>query len=117
KTYIVKIHPNYELNLHCAYSLVDVELNKQAASLAEYHQAELKKLAALRARYSENPMQHEPLDEALALRNKVRANFIEQFQNENLPCEPGAFALHFWPCWFSTHGKKTKTPAFDGIIG
>ena len=84
---------------------MDVELAKQAEWLAEYHQAELKKLSELRARYIENPMRHEPLDEALALRKKVRANFVEHFQTENLPCEPGGFALHFWPCWFEADGK------------
>jgi hypothetical protein len=117
KTEIVRILPNLELNFHSADSLVDVEPGKQAAWLAEYHQAELKKLSELRARYIENPMQHEPLDEALALRNKVRANLIEHFQSENLPCEPGGFALHFWPCWFTPDGKESKTPGFDGIIG
>ena len=141
KTDVVKILPNLELNFHCADSLVDVELEKQAKWLAEYHQAELKKLAELRARYIANPMLHEPLDEALALREKVRANFIEHFQGENLPCEPGGFALHFWPCWFAADGKskscsggvsppheKKKESAavvrpplqpagFDGIIG
>ena len=105
KTDVVKILPNLELNFHCADSLVDVELEKQATWLAEYHQAELKKLAELRARYIANPMLHEPLDEALALRKKVRAGFIEHFQTENLPCEPGGFALHFWPCWFEADGK------------
>jgi hypothetical protein len=142
KTDVVKILPNLELNFHCADSLVDVELPKQAEWLAEYHQAELKKLSELRARYIANPMLHEPLDEALALRKKVRANFIEHFQGENLPCEPGGFALHFWPCWFETDGKakvgrasslspsstdakKSETgrrpvplcSGFDGIIG
>jgi len=102
---VVKILPNLELNFHCADSLVDVELPKQVEWLAEYHQAELKKLSELRARYIENPMLHESLDEALALRNKVRANFIEHFQGENLPCEPGGFAVHFWPCWFTVDGK------------
>jgi len=104
KTDVVKILPNLELNFHCADSLVDVELEKQAAWLAEYHQAELKRLSELRARYIENPMKHEPLDEALALRKKVRDNFVEHFQSENLPCEPGGFALHFWPCWFNADG-------------
>ena len=104
KTDVVKILPNLELNFHCADSLVDVELEKQAKWLAEYHQAELKKLAELRARYIANPMLHEALDEALALRKKVRAGFIEHFQGENLPCEPGGFALHFWPCWFNADG-------------
>ena len=140
KTDVVKILPNLELNFHCADSLVDVELEKQAKWLAEYHQTELKKLAELRARYIENPMRHEALVEALALREKVRANFIEHFQGENLPCEPGGFALHFWPCWFNADGKakscsggvspptdKKKASAvidtplqpagFDGIIG
>jgi len=141
KTDVVKILPNLELNFHCADSLVDVELEKSAKWLAEYHQAELKKLAELRARYIANPMLHEPLDEALALREKVRAGFIEHFQGENLPCEPGGFALHFWPCWFNVDGKSkscsggvsppdekkkkltavTDTPlqpaGFDGIIG
>jgi hypothetical protein len=142
KTDVVKILPNLELNFHCADSLVDVELEQQARWLAEYHQAELKKLAELRARYIANPMLHEPLDEALALRKKVRANFVEHFQGENLPCEPGGFALHFWPCWFEADGKpkvgqasrlspsssnekKLETGAtpvlrsagFDGIIG
>jgi hypothetical protein len=105
KTDVVKILPNLELNFHCADSLVDVELEKSAKWLAEYHQAELKKLAELRARYIANPMLHEPLDEALALREKVRANFVEHFSGENLPCEPGGFALHFWPCWFEADGK------------
>jgi hypothetical protein len=105
KTDVVKILPNLELNFHCADSLVDVELEKQVGWLAEYHQAELKKLAELRARYIANPMLHAPLDEALALRKKVHANFLEHFQAENLPCEPGAFALHFWPCWFTPEGK------------
>jgi hypothetical protein len=105
KTDVVKILPNLELNFHCADSLVDVELEKQAKWLAEYHQTELKKLADLRARYIENPMRHEALVEALALREKVRANFIEHFQGENLPCEPGGFALHFWPCWFEADGS------------
>jgi len=117
KTDIVKILPNLELNFHSADSLVDVDLDRQAAWLAEYHQAELKKLAELRARYIENPMRHEPLDEALALRKKVRAGFVEHFQSENLPCEPGGFALHFWPCCFSPDGKRVKNPGFDGVIG
>jgi hypothetical protein len=134
KTDVVKILPNLELNFHCADSLVDVELKKQTEWLAEYHKAELKKLSELRARYIENPMQHEALDEALALRKKIRANFIEHFQSENLPCEPAGFALHFWPCWFTPDGKSkdvasglhpdnratgaTLQPAgFDGIIG
>ena len=105
KTDVVKILPNLELNFHCADSLVDVELPKQTEWLAEYHQAELKKLSELRARYIKNPMLHEALDEALELRKKVRANFVEHFQTENLPCEPGGFALHFWPCWFEADGK------------
>jgi hypothetical protein len=140
KTDIVKILPNLQLNFHCADSLVDVELEKQVAWLAEYHQAELKKLSELRARYIANPMRHEALDEALKLRDQVRANFLEQFQTENLPCEPGGFALHFWPCWFHADGQakscsggvsppsdKKKASAvtdaplqpagFDGIIG
>jgi len=94
-----------------------VDLDKQAAWLSEYHQTELKKLSELRARYMENPMRHEALDEALALRNKVRAGLIEHFQPENLPCDPAGFVLHFWPCWFSPDGKRLKTPGFDGIIG
>jgi len=106
KTDVVKILPNLELNFHCADSLVDVELEQQAKWLAEYHRAELKKLAELRARYIANPMVHGSLDEALVLRNKVRAGFIEHFQGENLPCEPGGFALHFWPCWFEADGKS-----------
>jgi hypothetical protein len=137
KTDVVKILPNLELNFHCADSLVDVELKKQTEWLAEYHQAELKKLSELRARYIANPMLHEALDEALELRKKVRANFVEHFQTENLPCEPGGFALHFWPCWFNAVGQASRlspsskksenletgaTPVlrcagFDGIIG
>ena len=117
KTDVVKILPNLELNFHCADSLVDVALEKQAAWLAEYHQAELKKLAELRARYIANPMRHEALDEALALRKKVHANFVEHFQTENLPCAPGGFALHFWPCWFTPDGKPSPAPGFHGIIG
>ena len=109
KTDVVKILPNLELNFHCADSLVDVELEKQAAWLAEYHQAELKKLSELRAQYIQNPMKHEALDEALALRKKVRADFIEHFQGENLPCEPGGFALHFWPCWFNADGSARSS--------
>ena len=110
---IVKILPNLELNFVAADSLVDVELEKQTAWLAEYHQAELKNLSDLRARYIENPMDHRPLDEALTLRNKVRAGFIEHFQGENLPCEPAGFALHFWPCWFNADGTgkgSTRAP-------
>ena len=45
KTDVVRILPNLELNFHSADSLVDVELGKQAAWLAEYHQAELKRLS------------------------------------------------------------------------
>jgi len=117
KTDVVKILPNLELNFHSADSLVDVELDKQIAWLAEYHQAELRKLSEFRVRYIANPMKHEPLDEALALRKRVRADFVEHFQTENLPCEPGGFALHFWPCWFKSDGKQSETPGFDGIIG
>ena len=145
KAEIVKILPNLELNFHCADSLVDMEIGKQTAWLAEYHQAELRKLSELRARYIANPMRHEPLDEALALRKKLHANFVEHFQTENLPCEPGAFALHFWPCWFNADGTvkfsggsrresaqtsatkpegqsgltsaATPSAGFDGIIG
>jgi hypothetical protein len=134
KTDVVKILPNLELNFHCADSLVDVEIAKQTGWLAEYHQAELKKLSELRARYIANPMRHEALEEALKLRAQVRANFVEHFQGENLPCEPGGFALHFWPCWFEADGTakdvasglrpdgraagSTLHPAgFAGIIG
>jgi hypothetical protein len=114
---VVRILPNLELNFLSADSLVDVELAKQTGWLAEYHKAELKKLTDLRARYMENPMRHEPLDEALALRNKVRADLAEHFQPENLPCAPACFALHFWPCWFAPDGKPREVPGFDGIIG
>ncbi|MGD0259155.1 MAG: N-6 DNA methylase [Verrucomicrobiota bacterium] len=117
KTDVVRILPNLELNFHSTDSLVDVELGKQAAWLAEYHQAELKKLSELRGRYTANPMLHEPLDEALALRKKVRADLVEHFQSENLPCEPGGFVLHFWPCWFTPDGQPREAPGFDGIIG
>ncbi|MDB6066601.1 MAG: hypothetical protein JWR26_2809 [Pedosphaera sp.] len=117
KTDVVKILPNLELNFLAADSLVDVELEKQAAWLAEYHQTELKKLSELRQRYIDNPMDHGPLDEALELRRKLRIGFVENFQTEKLPCEPAGFALHFWPCWFGLNGKETKTPGFDGIIG
>jgi hypothetical protein len=116
KTDVVKILPNLELNFHCADSLVDVELGKQAGWLGEYHQAELKKLSELRARYMQNPMRHESLDEALALRTKVRAALLEHFQAETLPCEPACFALHFWPCWFTPDGKPREPSGFDGII-
>jgi hypothetical protein len=109
KTDVVRILPNLELNFHSADSLVDVELDQQAAWLAEYHQAELKKLSDLRARYIANPMLHEPLDEALALRRKVRADLVEHFQTENLPCEPAGFVLHFWPCWFTPDGKPRSS--------
>jgi hypothetical protein len=134
KTDVVKILPNLELNFHCADSLVDVELGKQAAWLAEYHQAEVKKLSDLRARYIANPMRHEALEEALVLRQKVRADLVEHFQGENLPCEPAGFALHFWPCWFEADGRgkgaesglrpenraagaPLQPSGFDGIIG
>jgi hypothetical protein len=117
KLEVVKILPNLQLNFLTADSLVDVELGKQTAWLAAYHQAELKKLSELRQRYIVNPMNHGALDEALALRAKVHADFIEQFQGENLPCQPGAFALHFWPCWFNAEGKALKVSGFDGIIG
>jgi len=97
---------------------VDVELEKQTAWLAEYHQAELKRLAELRARYIANPMVHEPLSEALALRERLRADFVEHFQGENLPCEPGGFALHFWPCWFDAEGTlKGSTRALCAASG
>ncbi|MGA2865276.1 MAG: N-6 DNA methylase [Verrucomicrobiota bacterium] len=117
KTDVVRILPNLELNFHSADSLVDVELGRQAAWLAEYHQAELKKLSEMRARYIANPMLHEPLEEALALRKRVRAHLLEHFQSENLPCEPAGFALHFWPCWFTPDGKPREAAGFDGVIG
>jgi hypothetical protein len=117
KTDVVKILPNLELNFHCADALVDVDLDKQAAWLAEYHQAELKKLSELRARYIANPMRHEPLQEAIQLRQRVHADLVEHFQGENLPGGPGAFALHFWPCWFTAEGQRRPAPGFDGIIG
>ena len=79
KTDVVRILPNLELNFHSADSLVDVELGKQTAWLAEYHQAELKKLSELRARYIENPMRHEPLEEALALRKQSPRRFDRAF--------------------------------------
>ncbi len=64
-------------------------------------------------------MRHEALDEALALRKKVRANFVEHFQ-ERKPARAnrGGFALHFWPCCFTTGwASRAKAPGFDGIIG
>ena len=117
KTDVVKILPNLELNFLCADSLVDVALARQVEWLAGYQQAELKKLSDFRARYTENPMRHEALDEALALRHKVRANFLEHFQSENLPSPPAGFALHFWPCWFTPEGLPRENPGFDGIVG
>lgn len=113
----VKILPNLELNFLCGDSLVDVALAKQVAWLGEYHQAELKKLHALRARYIDNPMNHGPLDEALALRRKLNEGLREQFLTENLPTEPAGYALHFWPCWFSPDGTKRTAGGFDGILG
>ncbi len=117
KTDVVRILPNLELNFHAADSLVDVDLAKQAAWLAEYHQAELRKLSDLRARYLANPMLHEPLEEALALRERVRGGLVEHFQSEDLPGAPAGFALHFWPCWFAPDGKLREAQGFDGVIG
>ena len=117
RTEVVRILPNLELNFHCADSLVDVALEKQASWLAEYHQAELRKLSDLRARYMANPTLHEPLHEALALRQRVRADLLEHFQGEDLPLEPAGFALHFWPCWFAPDGQPREAAGFDGVIG
>lgn len=114
---IARILPNLELNFISANSLVDVELENQAAWLAEYHQTELKRLSALRTRYIENPMEHASLNEALELRRRLRENLKEHFQGADLPGEPACFALHFWPCWFTPEGKLAHTPGFDGVIG
>jgi hypothetical protein len=117
KTDVVKILPNLELNFLAADSLVDVEMDKQAAWLAEYHQVELKKLSDLRLQYIANPMDHAPLEEALALRQSVRTSLVEHFQPENLPCDPAAFALHFFSAWFTPAGQVRPNPGLDGVIG
>ena len=82
------------------------------------------------------------MEDALKLRDQLRAGLVEQFQNENLPCEPGAFVLNFWHCWFEADGKPKgragsplpagasqpderrarsdapyQSPGFDGVIG
>src|SRR5439155_10135787 len=73
-----RILPNLELNFICADSLVDVPTEQQAAYLHEYSQHALADLIKLREEYIQNPSDHAPLTEALALRDKLRANLAER---------------------------------------
>lgn len=111
------ILPNLELNFICADSLVDVEAALQVEYLREYSQHAVQELWKLRQEYIENPSDHSPLDEALALRAKLDANMEEHFQNENLPAAPAFLALQFFPCYFDATGTPRATGGFDGIIG
>ncbi len=111
------ILPNLELNFSCADSLVDVETGRQVEYLHEYSEHAVRELWKLRHEYIEDPSNHAPLNEALALRTKLRANLAEQFQNENLPTAPAFLALEFFPCWFGTDGAVARSGGFDGIIG
>jgi hypothetical protein len=63
-------------------------------------------LSEVRARYLGNPRRHAALDDALALRAKVRADFVEHFQGANVRGAPAGFALHSWPCWFDAAGNS-----------
>ena len=62
-------------------------------------------------------MRHEALEEALELRKKVRADLLEHFQGENLPCEPAVLRCISGRAGLQPDGKPAKTPGFDGIIG
>ena len=112
-----KILPNLELNFICADSLVDLRIEEQAAWLANYQQHELAELASLRQQYISSPSNHTPLEHALALREKLRANLREAYPHENLPEPPSCLALMFFPCWFEAKGRARQNGGFDGIIG
>lgn len=112
-----RILPNLELNFICADSLVDIELEKQIAYLSEYSQHALQQLWRESEKYIANPSDHAPLQEAIALREKLRANMAERFQGESLPEAPAFLALMFFPCYFGTAGQPRENPGFDGIIG
>ncbi|MBV9658083.1 MAG: N-6 DNA methylase [Verrucomicrobia bacterium] len=112
-----RILPNLELNFLCADALVDVETARQAVHLGEYSQHALQQLAQLREAYIADPSDHAPLEQALALREKLRANLAEQFEGEKLPEAPAFLALMFFPCWFDSTGAVRGNPGFDGIIG
>ena len=111
------ILPNLELNFICGDSLVDVEAARQVEYLREYSQHAVQELWKLRQEYIEDPSDHSPLDEALALRAKLDANMEEHFQNENLPAAPVFLALQFFPGWFDATGTPRSAGGFDGIIG
>ena len=114
-----KILPNLELNFLCADSLVDVDLAKQTAWLAEHRRAEIARLHELRDRYVAKPSDHTPLQEALKLRAELRQAMAEQFKEENLPCPPLLAALNFFPCYLAADGTPLPAAAqgFDGNIG
>jgi hypothetical protein len=114
-----KILPNLELNFLCADSLVDVDLAKQTAWLAEHRRADVARLHELRDSYVAKPSDHAPLQEALKLRAELRRAMTEQFKAENLPCPPLLAALNFLPCYFAGDGTPLPTDAqgFDGNIG
>lgn len=112
-----KILPNLELNFVCADSLVDLPLGRQTAWLAEYHHHELARLSALRESYITDPSVHAPLEEALALRENLRAGLREQFQLGPLPEPPSCLPLMFFPCWFEADGTLRGNGGFEGIIG
>jgi hypothetical protein len=116
-TDVVRILPNLELNFLAADSLVDLDLARQTAWLAEHHAPALRQLATLRARYVENPMDHAPLDEALALRQRLYEELTRHPDAADLPGPPAGFALRFWPAWFTPDGRPRTNPGFDGLLG
>ncbi len=111
--------PSLRLNFVCADSLVDTDPVRQVAYLSEVCGDAMKKLSVLRQQYLTNPSDHEPLEAALKLQDKLRENLTEHFQNESLPAAALFVALAFFPAWFDRDGKPRpeQERGFDGIIG
>ena len=114
-----KILPNLELNCLCGDSLVDVEIERQVAWLAQNKRDDLAKLHVLRNQYIAKPGDHAPLDEARTLRGELRTALDAAFKDEHLPEAPLLAALHFFPCYFAADGAPLPPDqqGFDGNIG
>jgi TaqI-like C-terminal specificity domain/Eco57I restriction-modification methylase len=113
--------PDLELNFIVANSLVDMPLNQCLELIQKNFKKEIVQLHAIRNNYLRDPYNPDSIQEALAIKNKVRTFLLEAYSGlEYSIASPPLFApLEFFFCYFDEYGEYLEEAqmGLSGTIG
>ncbi len=115
KAQIDHILPDLELNFISGDSLADLPIERQIKVLHSEFREEVVRLHGIRNQYIQDPFKPEVLEEALAIKQKLRARLLQELPDIE---RPAFVVLEFFFAYFDENGQPLSETeqGFNGII-